>query len=177
MVPWAVISGRITDEDGEPIPNVEVQAVRHYFNEGKRELETEGVAQTNDLGEFRLFGLSKGRYFIRAQVSEGWRPSLSDSSAGDPGSPPETGYAPVYYPGTSAGSHAAVVDINPGQEVPSVDFTFIPIRTFRIRGRVFDAIQGQPAKDCWLFLMPHDPSLTGFFRAVRRQIATKASSN
>jgi protocatechuate 3,4-dioxygenase beta subunit len=165
MVPWAVISGRITDEDGDPVPNVEVQAMRHSFSEGKRELETEGDAQTNDLGEFRLYGLAKGRYFIRAQVQQDWQPALPESTVNDSSSNPETGYAPVYYPGTSDTSHAAAIDVSPGQEVPSVDFTFIPIRTFRIRGRVFDAIEGQPAKDCWLFLMPHDPSLTRFFGA------------
>jgi hypothetical protein len=162
MVPQAVISGRITDEDGDPISDVQVQAMRHSFREGKRTLETEALAQTNDLGEFRLFGLTKGRYLIRAKISERWQPSIPASSTGDPSSAAQTGYAPVYYPGTSDQSRAAKIEVAPGQEIPAVDFTFIPIRTFRVRGRVFDTVLGQPAKHCFIFLVHHEPNMSGW---------------
>ncbi len=162
MVPWAVISGRIADEDGDPVPEVQVQAMRYNFTEGKRALETEGLAQTNDLGEFRLFGLSKGRYLVRAQIGERWQSSISASSREDPDSAARTGYAPVYYPGTPDQSRAATIEVAPGQEIPAVDFTLIPIRTFRVRGRVFDAVLGQPAKNCFIFLMRHEPNLFGW---------------
>jgi protocatechuate 3,4-dioxygenase beta subunit len=162
MVPSAVISGTITDEDGDPVSDVQVQAMRHYFREGKRTLESEGRANTNDLGEFRLYGLAKGRYFIRAQIHEGWQPALPASSAGDPGPAIQTGYAPAYYPGTSDQSRAATIEVGPGQEVPAVDFTLIPIRTFRVRGRVFDAVLGQPAKNCFIFLVRRDPNVSSW---------------
>ena len=162
MVPPAVISGRITDEDGDPISDIQVQAMVHYFREGKRTLENEGSAQTNDLGEFRLFGLAKGRYFIRAQIGETWKPSIPVSSTGDPGPAAQTGYAPVYYPGTSDQSRAATIEVAPGQEIPAVDFTLIPIRTFRVRGRVFDAVLGQPAKNCFIFLIRHESNVSGW---------------
>jgi Carboxypeptidase regulatory-like domain len=158
MVPWAVISGRIADEDGEPLPRVEVEAMRTYISEGKRTLTTAGDAQTNDLGEFRLYGLPKGRYFVRAQVFRYWQLSLPGSSSGDAALGPETGYAPVYYPGTPDQQRASAIEVTPGQEVASVDFTLIPIRTFRIRGRVFDAILGQPVKDCSVRVMSRDPN-------------------
>lgn len=162
MAPWAVISGRITDEDGDPVPDMEVQAMRSYVSQGKRALTTEGYSETNDLGEFRLYGLAKGHYFIRAQVREGWHVPAAGSDSRDSGSTPETGYAPIYYPGTSDQARASALDVLPGQEIPSVDFTLIPVRTFRIRGRVFDATQGQPAKDCWVFVMPRDANRAGF---------------
>ena len=164
---WAVISGRITDENGEPLPNVSVDAVRHSVNEGKQALQAQRSAETNDLGEFRLYGLAKGRYLVRAQVRErGNRiptPLNTDDASND------TGYAPVYYPGTPDETRAATIEVATGQEVPAIDFTLIPIRTFRVRGRVFDATVGQPAKDCFLMLMHRDANLSGFFSSQQGQ--------
>ncbi|MFY9530863.1 MAG: carboxypeptidase-like regulatory domain-containing protein [Candidatus Acidiferrales bacterium] len=176
MAPWAIISGRVTDEDGEPVPNVEVQAMRTSVRQGKRTLASAGGVNTNDLGEFRIYGLAKGHYFIRAQIGGRWKASLSYSNSGDTGSGPETGYAPIFYPGTPDEARAAAIDVMPGQEVPSVDLTLIPIRTFRIRGHVLDAVLGQPAKDCGVALMRHDPNPFGYsFGAQKETSCTKGA--
>jgi hypothetical protein len=164
LVPWAIISGRIADENGDPVPNATIEALRHFIWEGRRILTPEGQAQTNDLGEFRLFGLARGRYIVRAQIAESWQqPGLRDSGSDDPGSSIQTGYAPVYYPGTSDEARAATIDVAPGQEVPAVDFTLLPIRTFRVRGHVFDAVLGQSAKNCFLSLVRHNPEESGVY--------------
>ncbi len=162
MVASAVISGRITDEDGDPVSYVQVEAMRHHLSQGKRTLVREASVETNDLGEFRLHGLAKGHYFIRAQVRQDWQPAIPASSASDPGSSAQTGYAPVYYPGTSDQSRAATIEVAAGQDVPAVDFTLIPIRTFRVRGLVFDAVLGQSAKNCMIYLVRHDPNLSSW---------------
>jgi carboxypeptidase family protein len=162
LVPWAVISGRITDENGDLVPYASVQAMRHSISEGKRTLRPEAGAETNDLGEFRLFGLAKGRYFVRAQVSQGWEPAFTTSSASDAGSAPETGYAPVYYPGTSDEARAATIEVRSGQEAPAIDFALLPIRTFRVRGHVLDSVLGRPAKECFIMLVRHDPGASAF---------------
>jgi hypothetical protein len=70
----SVIAGRITDEVGEPIAGVRMQAMRHqYLPTGQRRLVPAGGAQfgmiTNDLGEFRLFGLMPGAYIVGATES------------------------------------------------------------------------------------------------------------
>jgi protocatechuate 3,4-dioxygenase beta subunit len=163
MVPWAVISGKVTDEDGDPVSDAQVQAMRHSVKEGKRVLEPRSVASTNDLGEFRLYGLAKGRYFIHAVVGSRWDSGLLDSSVGDAGSTSRAGYAPVYYPGTADEARAATIEVAPGQEVSAIDFMLLPIRTFRVRGHVFDAVLGQPAKDCFIFLVRHDPGESNSF--------------
>jgi protocatechuate 3,4-dioxygenase beta subunit len=163
LVPWAVISGRITDENGEPLPDVSVQLMRHVTNEGKRTLQGMMGAVTNDLGEYRIYGLTKGRYFVRASIQERWHPFRTDSNTDDGTSSDATGYAPVYYPGTPDEGRAASIDVEAGQEISAVDFTLIPIRTFRVRGHVFDATLGQPAKDCFVMLIHRDTGTSGFY--------------
>ena len=104
-----------------------MEALRHAVNEGKRTLQASHRAETNDLGEFRLYGLAKGRYLIRAQVEEHWHRLEIDANASGA---EEFGYAPIYYPGTADEARAAMVEVAAGQEVPAIDFTLIPVRSF-----------------------------------------------
>src|SRR5205807_824498 len=63
----SVVTGRIVDEFGEPMPEVQVAAMRYQFIQGRRQLTPAGrFASTNDIGEFRLFGLSPGQYYLSA---------------------------------------------------------------------------------------------------------------
>ncbi len=64
MLPTAVLSGRITDEDGDPMFGVRILALRK--RPGKATRETAGSEATNDLGEYRLPGLFPGQYWIAA---------------------------------------------------------------------------------------------------------------
>jgi hypothetical protein len=136
--------------------------MRYAMYEGKRRLEGERGAQTNDLGEFRVFGLKKGRYFVSARTSEEREPPPTASNRNDEASSENSGYAPVYYPGTPDVARASPIEVMTGQEVPGIDFTLIPVRTFRVRGHVFDATIGQPVKDCFVILMHRDPNRYGF---------------
>lgn len=170
LVRSAVISGRIIDEAGDPLPGVRVEALRHAVNEGKRTLQASHRAETNDLGEFRLYGLAKGRYLIRAQVEEHWHRLEIDANASGA---EEFGYAPIYYPGTADEARAAMVEVAAGQEVPAIDFTLIPVRSFRVRGHVLDATTGQPAKDCFILLVRHDPNMPQYGFNAQAQTGCK----
>ena len=66
LTPHAVIIGRVVDEDGEPVANAQVQAMRYRFTQGKKQLQPFGFGSTNDLGEYRMFGLAPGRYYLSA---------------------------------------------------------------------------------------------------------------
>src|SRR5262249_10088247 len=64
LIPASVIAGRIFDEDGEPMQKAAVLASRETFHEGRRTLQSVGAAGTDDLGQFRIFDLAPGRYFV-----------------------------------------------------------------------------------------------------------------
>jgi hypothetical protein len=64
----AVITGRVDNEDGEPIANIQVVALQRPSEEerednpwlGHRELSPAAGGQTDDRGRYRLFGLKPG---------------------------------------------------------------------------------------------------------------------
>ncbi len=71
MTPTGVIAGRIRDVYGHPIRNVAVHALKATYREGRRNLNLVQMAQTDDLGEYRIFGLPPGLYFVSALPAPG----------------------------------------------------------------------------------------------------------
>jgi protocatechuate 3,4-dioxygenase beta subunit len=140
MLPTAVISGRITDEDGDPMSGVRVVAQKK--KPGKSTRESVGTEATNDLGEYRLAGLFPGQYWIVAMPPPDFRDyeKPEKSLAGEP--QPDTRYLTTYYPGTYDAIQASAVALKAGDEMP-VNFTLVPARTYRVRGIVAGVTAGQ----------------------------------
>jgi hypothetical protein len=136
-----VITGRLLDEFGEPVPDAAVQALRFQYSRGRRRLVPAGrFAQSNDIGVYRVFGLTPGQYFVSARAT-GFGPDRAD---------PVTGFAPTYYPGTTNASEAQPVSVAVGQEV-NADFQLVPARLARVRGTVIDSA-GRPLTSGMLML-------------------------
>src|SRR5262245_56960490 len=66
LVVGGVIAGRILDEDGAPFAGATVEALLHRAQGGTDALFPVATAQTDDRGEFRLFGLAPGPYYVSA---------------------------------------------------------------------------------------------------------------
>jgi carboxypeptidase family protein len=81
VMPAGTISGRVFDRDGEPMANVNVEALKYSYQEGQRVLNVVQTARTNDLGEYRLFWLQPGNYFVSATPPEGQRGGLTNPAA------------------------------------------------------------------------------------------------
>lgn len=129
------ITGRIVGEFGEPVAGVQVQGYRHeYVEDGSRSSASAGVSDlTDDLGEFRLYGLLPGDYTITA----GGR----TAALGPFVIPGEVASAPTYFPGTLNAAEARMVSLGPGQET-SVQFTLLDGRVATVSGRI---VTSQPA--------------------------------
>jgi hypothetical protein len=70
MALTAAISGTVFDKDGQPAGNLVVQALKATYPQGVRVLTPVQTAFTNDLGEYRLFWLPQGRYYVKATARE-----------------------------------------------------------------------------------------------------------
>jgi hypothetical protein len=136
-----VIAGRITDEFGEPITGVQVEAYRYQYGPGgERSLANSGgfgLALTDDLGQFRVFGLMPGEYVLDAVPRTRFDDAAGTArAAGD-------GFAPTYYPGTANAADAQTIAVGLGQEVV-LNFSLLASRLSRVAGIAVDS-QGRPA--------------------------------
>ena len=142
----AVITGRVIDELGDPAVEISVTAMRSQYANGRRRLMPVGrAAITNDIGEYRLYGLMPGSYYISASARE----SIFDALAtGNPaaaaaamggGDQAKTGYAATYYPGTDRVADAQRVTVTSGQTIGEIQIPLSLTRNARITGFVRDS--------------------------------------
>jgi hypothetical protein len=148
-----VITGRILDEFGEPLADAQVAAQRYQNVGGRRRLVPAGrPATTNDIGEFRLFAIPPGQYYLSATLRNfGMMGDTDDRS----------GYAPTYFPGTANMAEAQKVTIGLGQTVSDVNMALMPTRTARITGTAVD-LQGRPLVGV-VMAMPRGDSMMMMF--------------
>ena len=129
-----VVTGRILDEFGDPMTGVFVMPMRYMFVNGERRMQPSGAGgMTNDVGEYRIHGLSPGRYFVSATFRNYRANDMNDRST----------YAPTYYPGTGNAAEAQRLTIAAGQTIPAVNMTLLPVAAVRVSGVAVDGL-GRP---------------------------------
>ena len=150
-----VITGRIADESGDPVSDTDVRALRlNYLTPGEPRLDYVRHATTNDLGEYRIFGLPPGRYFVGIGLSVQEAAGRTDQGA------PTTriiasrsGVAPQFYPGTAVATDATPVIVEPGGTSMGVDIRQMSVPLATISGTVTNA-RGSPATGAIVMLNP-----------------------
>ena len=128
MIPYGAIAGLLLDEDGDPIRSLQVSALQYRYTPNGRELREVRSAASNDLGEYRIFDLPAGRYFVKIN------PPLLQMYGNDAG--PRESYAPVYYPGVQQVTGAIPQDLAPGMQLRGLSFNLRKVHFATIRGKV-----------------------------------------
>lgn len=125
-----VITGLVLDESGEPVDRVVVRALRREYSKGKRELVSVGQSSTtNDIGAFRLYGLSPGDYIVSASSP----PIFGDIQNA------KAAFSPTYFPQAATLTEAQLVHVAAGDTVSGIVIGFRPSRAAQISGIVVDA--------------------------------------
>jgi protocatechuate 3,4-dioxygenase beta subunit len=146
LSPQGVVTGRVLDEDGDPVPMALVSLMRRGYVHGRKQLTPSGqTASTNDLGEYRLFGLAPGRYYLTAS----YRPVSFEQAASA-----EDAYPLMYYPGATSPEGAASVEVTAGSTLRGVDIRFQKMHAVHIGGRALDGTTNDPAGGAIVMLTP-----------------------
>jgi Carboxypeptidase regulatory-like domain len=142
-----IITGRVVDEFGEPAPEIQVATERFQVVQGQRRLFPNGrSATTNDVGEFRLFGIPPGQYYLSAT----WRNTNGFNPNGSPSE--RTAYVPIYYPGTITANEAQRLTVSAGQQIDDLVMVLKPIKASRISGTAIGS-DGKPLTPAMIMVM------------------------
>ena len=172
LPPQGVIMGQVSDEEGDPLPRSSVSAYP-MDNLGSAQTAPVGMrgggqfgqssggsAMANDIGEYRIAGLSPGRYLVVA-TSQGVGPGRGGGRGGPAAmaqSDDLTQVAvPTYYPSATDPAAAAPIEIAPGQDVAGINITIRRGALHRIQGRVMGG-NPQELPSIMLSLMPRAAS-------------------
>jgi len=149
MVPFGVISGKVVDPDGDPVTGVPITVMRWGFMRGGRQLmPAGGGGSTNDRGEYRIYNLPSGRYFLTARpVRSDLYQSLGETARGARAvarpEPVKESFAATFYPSAADATTAAPVLLTAGQEVTGMDIQLRKTRTYTVRGKIAGFQQGR----------------------------------
>ncbi|HEY0171806.1 MAG TPA: carboxypeptidase regulatory-like domain-containing protein [Pyrinomonadaceae bacterium] len=137
----AVITGRVTDGDGNPVISEPVTVSQVEPN--GQQLPTRGGLDlrdqmTDDRGVYRVYGLPPGRY--RVSVGHGGEEGGVGMGFGR-----RRVFQRTYYPGVTEQAQARVVEVKAGDETENVDISLgRPLKTYRASGRFVSAETGEP---------------------------------
>jgi carboxypeptidase family protein len=149
LTPAGAVNGRISDSVGDPIAGLVVTLLRpSYDGAGRRNYQPAQTARTNDHGEYRIYWVTPGRYYLSAA------PGRPVDFPGNGNEVIDPGYATTYYPGTTDASLATAVEVQPGAELSTIDLTMVQQQVFTIRGRVLDGTTGQSPRQASVMIMP-----------------------
>jgi Carboxypeptidase regulatory-like domain len=129
-----VITGHIADEYGDPVPNAMVSGLRSQYVQGRRRFSPAGMAQTDDLGEYRLFGLGPGNYYISATYRQASGPASGNDAPG---------YAVTFFPGVPGSAGAQRVTIGMSESHDEVNIALVRVKTAQISGTAVKS-SGEP---------------------------------
>jgi len=167
MVKLGAVTGQIRDAAGQSVVGVPVELLRlTYDATGQKKFQAVAVTRTDDLGEYRMYALLPGRYYVSAGGQAGMPetaarlpPGLRDRIYGGGYSTPNRipqYYAQMYYPGTANPGSATAIDVQSGADVRGVDLLVSLLPPYRVRGRVVDPKTGQPPPRVGLVLKFRD---------------------
>jgi hypothetical protein len=149
--------------------------MRQVYSDGRKGFKTTNEQQTNDLGEFRLFGLAPGRYYISAEMPT-WNRVVGDREFSSfEKSSGERGYAKIYYPNALQAASASSVYVKEGEEIPSVDIFMKEVTVYRVRGKVQYLFPHKGTGDTQLVVSRRDQ--TTDWRPMAVQMVAKADSS
>ena len=135
LMPTGVITGHITNERDEPMPGVLVQTMKASYGNGHREFSDARTGFTDDRGEFRIWGLAPGQYFLKA----------TNPRNGERGPASGQVYVPIFYPGVADPAQSQAIELHPGEELSGINLSLSAQRAVHVKGRVLTS-NGVPAK-------------------------------
>ena len=155
LTPPGAITGLVLDPEGRPVPGVDVGAERIETIFSYVRLQVSKSVKTDEEGRYRIFGLSAGRYFVRAEPSDTARTPL---------------FSPTYYPATTEFSGASRVRIDWGGEAGGIDIRLLPVAPTVVEGLLAHGESSTPCAKCTVEVM----QMAGPYRRKPKRIRTGA---
>lgn len=173
LTPGAKISGIIKNADGKPMPEVSVEAVKKFQSGNGIQLQGVGAPSfTNAAGEYRMTGLTPGRYYLRAipptTAPDGNPPS---SNAKPPAPAKAKAFAPTYYPNGGDVTSASPLSVRSGDDLAGMDITLTAVRAVNITGKILLAGTSAPSAGASVTLISNEAG------SSQREVTTDAKGN
>jgi protocatechuate 3,4-dioxygenase beta subunit len=133
----AAISGRVVDETGEPIEHAQIRLIIRNYRGGKQNFDDVGQGMSDDHGEYRVYDIRPGRYYIMAIYQGRTYGEIADDF--------HIAYVPVYYPNAISADRASPIEVKAADEIAGIDFSLTgsQVTAYEVSGKVINTITGK----------------------------------
>lgn len=134
-----VIAGKVVDAEGDPVGNVNVEAIRQggssaaVIRTASAGEPDAGRGVTNDLGEYRIANLRPGQYQVRVEPTPDITPAPNPADKGR--QKDKAVYTKTYFPGTMEEGQAGTVQVVSGGTA-TANVGLLTNRAYRVNGVV-----------------------------------------
>lgn len=141
LTPQSVFYGKVLDDQGDPVMGAEVAVFVARVAEGRVSFQRNFAGNTNDLGEYRVPSITRGKYIVC-------------SGSRGASSPQDLVGVQTCYPGPIEGGTASAMDVPAGREI-KVDFTLRQAPAVHVRGTVSGLPEG---RNIGINIVPRGPA-------------------
>jgi len=133
LTPQSVAFGKVLDDQGDPVMGAQVTMLASRVQDGRPRFQQAGMGTTNDLGDYRIANLPRGKYVLCAHSNQQNVQAQSSS---------QTIIADACFPGPLDGGAASVMEMPAGRET-KVDFTLTEVLAVHVRGSITGLPEGR----------------------------------
>jgi hypothetical protein len=133
LIPQGVITGKVLDDDGDPMGQASVHLLSRNWIRGKERYLPAGQTGANELGEFRISNLSPGKYYLVASKDSNM--IMGGEEAATPGKP-DIRPVRTFYPSALDRQGASLIHVKAGQELSGMDIRMRASPTYHISGKI-----------------------------------------
>ena len=143
LMPLGVITGRVVDEANDPIHGAEVRLLAVEYYRGRESMHLVGAATSDDRGEYRIFDVRPGSYFLLVEhnLNKEWRKATG--TLPPKGSWLDVIHPLIFYPASTDVLQAQKMTVNAG-DMLNADFALFPVQAVSIQGRVVNGMTNRP---------------------------------
>lgn len=157
LTPQGAIQGRIVDDQGQPLEDIQVQALAEQIVAGRKRQQMVATTSTDATGAYELGGLEPGNYLVKTRMRRLYWTAAPLAAA-------QQAYPGEYYPASPDRGGAQPLQVMPGQTAEA-DFSLAPVRTYRISGDVEGALPQMSS----LMLVRSDGDALSISRRIDRE--------
>jgi hypothetical protein len=141
LTPQSVFYGKVLDDQGDPVMGAEVAVFIARIAEGRVSFQRNFGGPTNDLGEYRVPNVTRGKYIVCSSARNALQ---GDNLLG----------VQTCYPGPIEGGAASAMEVPAGREI-KVDFTLREAPAAHVRGTVTGLPEG---RNIGINIVPRGPA-------------------
>jgi uncharacterized protein (DUF2141 family) len=137
----AVITGMVSDVDGQPAQGILVTALVRRFagTEGRARYQPAATSPSDDRGVYRIYGLAAGTYLVAAQPQTPPRPGgqpMAGTRIVSQGSDRLSMLSQVFHPAATDVLNASRITVTPGEERVGIDVRLQYVPLAKVSGYV-----------------------------------------